>query len=97
MRDREGVVIGYWPGDIKRIGRLIGSIFGNKGGIFEVFVKVGGQRCYGGEQVRRSWELAALPYLPCFLYFPQRLVVLRFSLSGTRLAIGSRLVEPIAA
>jgi hypothetical protein len=46
---RSGVVIEFWPGDIIHLGNLIGSIFRDESGTFEVFAKVGDWRCYEDE------------------------------------------------
>jgi hypothetical protein len=46
---RSGVIIEFWPGDIIHLGNLIGSIFRDEGGTFEVFAKVGDWRCYEDE------------------------------------------------
>jgi hypothetical protein len=46
---RNGVVIEFWPGDIIHLGKLIGSIFRDESGTFEVFDKVGDWRRYEDE------------------------------------------------
>jgi hypothetical protein len=46
---RSGIVIEFWPGDIIHLGNLIGSIFRDESGTFEVFAKVGDWRCYEDE------------------------------------------------
>jgi hypothetical protein len=46
---RSGVVIEFWPGDIIHLGKLIGSVFLDESGMFEVFAKVGDWRCYEDE------------------------------------------------
>ncbi|MCA1621674.1 MAG: hypothetical protein LC795_20860 [Acidobacteria bacterium] len=46
---RSGVVIEFSPGDIVHLGNLLGGIFRDENGMFEVFAKVGDWRCYGDE------------------------------------------------
>jgi hypothetical protein len=46
---RRGVVIEFCPEGIIHLGNLIGSIFRDEGGTFEIFAKVGDWRCYEDE------------------------------------------------
>jgi hypothetical protein len=46
---RGGILIELWPWNIMRLGKLIGSIFRDEPGVFEVFPRVGDWRCYENE------------------------------------------------
>lgn len=46
---RSGLIIELSPGDIIHLGSLLGSLFRDDSGTFEVFAKVGDWRCYEGE------------------------------------------------
>lgn len=46
---RNGMIVEFSPGAIVHLGNLIGSIFRNEKGTFEVFAKVGDWRCYEDE------------------------------------------------
>lgn len=46
---RSGLIIELGPGDIIHLGKVLGSVFRDESGTFEVFAKVGDWRCYEDE------------------------------------------------
>jgi hypothetical protein len=46
---RSGNLIEFWPGEIVRLGNLIGSIFRGSSHQFEIFTRIGDWRCYEDE------------------------------------------------